>query len=101
MVLKNHVNQRKNQIYIGKIFADGTRDAASKIGQESSDFAINTYGMEISGVNPKGCLTMGVAMAVADFASHTRAWITEQEMGPEFKIEDRGLSAKKGKICSY
>ncbi len=73
---------------IGKIFADGTRDAASKIGQESSEFAINTYGMEISGVNPKGCLTMGVAMAVADFASHTRAWITEQESGSEFKIED-------------
>jgi aldehyde:ferredoxin oxidoreductase len=73
---------------IGDVFADGTREAARKIGQESESFAINTYGMEISGVNPKGCLTMGVVMAVADFASHTRSWITEQEMGPDFKIED-------------
>jgi len=81
---------------IGEIFADGTREAARKIGQESETFAINTYGMEISGVNPKGCLTMGVAMAVADFASHTRAWITEQEMGPEFKIEDIPATVAEG-----
>lgn len=73
---------------IGSLFTDGTRDAAAKIGQESDFFAINTYGMEHSGVNPKGCLTMAFVMAVADFASHTRSWVTEQEMGPEFKIED-------------
>lgn len=73
---------------IGTIFADGTRDAAAKIGQDSDFFAINTYGMEHSGVNPKGCLTMAFVMAVADFASHTRTWVTEQEMGPDFKIED-------------
>jgi len=73
---------------IGTIFADGTRDAAAKIGQDSDFFAINTYGMEHSGVNPKGCLTMAFVMAVADFASHTRSWVTEQEMGPDFKIED-------------
>lgn len=73
---------------IGALFTDGTRDAAQKIGQESKSFAINTYGMEHSGVNPKGCLTMGVMLSVADFASHTRTWITEQEMGPDFKVED-------------
>lgn len=81
---------------IGEIFIDGTRDAAKKIGNKSEDFAINTYGMEISGVNPKGCLTMSVAMAVADFASHTRAWITEQESGPEFKIEDIPATVAEG-----
>lgn len=44
--------------------------------------------MELSGINPLGALTMGVAMSVADFASHTRLWIAEQEFGSEFKIED-------------
>ena len=73
---------------VGKIFADGTRDAAEKIGKGSKEFAINTYGMELSGVNPKGSLTMALVFAVADFASHTRCWVTEAEMGPEFKIED-------------
>ncbi|MFC2134207.1 aldehyde ferredoxin oxidoreductase family protein [Bacteroidota bacterium] len=73
---------------IGDIFADGTKAAAEKIGGDSKDFAINIGGMELSGINPKGALTMGVAMSVADFASHTRLWIAESEMGPEFKEED-------------
>lgn len=73
---------------IGEIFADGTRDAAGKIGKGSENWAINTYGMELSGINPKGSLTMGVMFAVADFASHTRLWIAEQEMGPDFTVED-------------
>jgi len=73
---------------IGNLFCDGTRVASQKIGKGSEEFAINIFGMEISGVNPKGSLTMGVAMAVADFASHTRLWLTEAEAGPDFKIED-------------
>ncbi len=77
-----------NREKAGEIFADGTRDAAKKIGKGSESFAINTFGMEYSGVNPKGALTMAVVMAVADFASHTRLWCTEAEMGPDFKIED-------------
>lgn len=73
---------------VAGIFTDGTRDAAKKIGKGSEDFAINIWGMEMSGINPKGALTFGVAMAVADFASHTRLWIAEAEMGPNFKIDD-------------
>jgi aldehyde:ferredoxin oxidoreductase len=73
---------------VGAIFADGTRDAACRIGPQSEEFAININGMELSGVNPKGSLTMGVMLSVADFASHTRFWCTEGEMGESFKIED-------------
>jgi len=73
---------------IGEIFADGTRIASEKIGKDSKDFAINIFGMEISGVNPLGSLTMCVSLSVADFASHTRLWCTESEMGEDFKIED-------------
>lgn len=81
---------------VGGLFADGTRAAARKIGQGSEEFAINTFGMELSGVNPKGCLTMGFVLSVADFASHTRLWMTEAEMGPEFKIEDIPSSVADG-----
>jgi aldehyde:ferredoxin oxidoreductase len=73
---------------VGSLFTDGTRMAAQKIGKGSEDFAINTFGMELSGINPKGSLTMGVMFAVADFASHTRLWIAEQEMGPDFTVDD-------------
>ena len=70
------------------LLADGTRLAAQKVGKGSEEFAINIFGMEISGVNPLGCLTMGVALSVADFGSHTRLWLTESEMGPDFTIDD-------------
>ncbi len=81
---------------VGTIFADGTRVASQKIGNSSEDFAIQIFGMELSGVNPKGCLTMGVVLSVADFASHTRLWHTEQEAGPDFKIEDIPQSVADG-----
>lgn len=81
---------------VGAIFADGTREAARKIGKGSDEYAINTFGMELSGVNPKGSLTMGLMFAVADFASHTRLWMTEVEMGPDFKLEDMPQAVADG-----
>jgi aldehyde:ferredoxin oxidoreductase len=82
------LNQMAYRKGLGEIFADGSKQAAIKLDKGSMDYAIQISGMELSGINPKGSLTMGVAMAVADFASHTRLWIAEQEMGPEFKVED-------------
>ncbi len=82
------INQIAHRKGVGTLFSDGTRVAAQKIGKGSEGWAINTYGMELSGINPKGSLTMGVMFAVADFASHTRLWIAEQELGPDFKVED-------------
>jgi len=72
---------------IGDLFANGTRLAAKEIGQGSDYFAINTYGMEISGVNIKGCMSMGLAMATSDFASHTRLWTATDEMNGNLTIE--------------
>jgi aldehyde:ferredoxin oxidoreductase len=39
---------------------------------------------------------MGVVLSVADFASHTRLWMTEQEMGPDFTIDDIPDSVAQG-----
>ncbi len=72
---------------MGSLFANGTRLAAQEIGQGSDYFAINTYGMEISGVNIKGCMSMGLAMATSDFASHTRLWTVTDEMNGNLTIE--------------
>ncbi len=81
---------------VGELFADGTHVASQKIGSGSEEFAIQIGGMELSGVNPKGCLTMGVVLSVADFASHTRLWHTEQEAGPDFKMDDITQSVADG-----
>ena len=72
---------------IGDLFAKGTRLASREIGQGSDYFAINTFGMELSGVNIKGCMSMGLALATSDFASHTRLWTATDEMNGELSIE--------------
>ncbi len=73
---------------VGEIFADGTKIAATKIGKNSEDFAINIFGMELSGVNPKGAFSMAVVLSVADFASHTRLWVVDGDMGVDYRFED-------------
>ncbi len=65
---------------IGDWLAEGSRRAAEKLGQGSEYFAIQTAGMELSGVNVKGCATMGLSLATSDFASHTRFWPATAEM---------------------
>jgi aldehyde:ferredoxin oxidoreductase len=72
---------------IGDTFANGTRLASREIGQGSEYFAINTFGMELSGVNIKGCMSMGLALATSDFASHTRLWTATDEMKGKLSIE--------------
>ncbi len=81
---------------IGDLFANGTRVASQIIGQGSEYFAINTYGMEISGVNIKGCMSMGLAMATSDFASHTRLWTATDEMNGNLTIEGLPEYVSKG-----
>lgn len=71
----------------GDVLAEGTRRAAEKIGEGSARFAMNTGGQELSGVNPKGCLSMGLALATSDFASHTRLWTATDEMQGALTIE--------------
>jgi len=81
---------------VGKIFADGTKVASQKIGQNSEEFAINIFGMELSGVNLKGAFTMAVVLSVADFASHTRYWQVDEAMGDDYTFEDVPSSIADG-----
>jgi aldehyde:ferredoxin oxidoreductase len=81
---------------IGDILAEGTRIASQKIGKGSDYFAIQTAGMELSGVNIKGAASMGLAMATADFASHTRMWSASAEMNGELTFESTPKYIKNG-----
>lgn len=65
---------------IGDLLAEGTRIAAESLGKDADYFAIQVGGMELSGVNPKGCASMALSLATADFASHTRFWSATAEM---------------------
>lgn len=65
---------------VGDLLAEGSRIASEKIGRDSAYFAIQIAGMEVSGVNIKGCASMGLTLATADFGSHTRFWSASAEM---------------------
>jgi len=73
---------------IGDTLAEGTRIASRRIGGGSDYFAIQTAGMELSGVNPLGSYSMGLALATGDFASHTRLWTATAEMNGELSLEE-------------
>jgi aldehyde:ferredoxin oxidoreductase len=73
---------------IGDLLAEGSRIASQKLGQGSEYFAIQTAGMELSGVNIKGCASMGLTLATADFASHTRFWSASAEMAGSLTFEN-------------
>jgi aldehyde:ferredoxin oxidoreductase len=72
---------------LGNTLAEGTRRASAKIGKGSDYFAIQTAGMELSGVNPLGSYSMGLGLATSDFASHTRLWTATAEMNNALKLE--------------
>jgi aldehyde:ferredoxin oxidoreductase len=81
---------------LGDILAEGSRIAAKKIGNGSDYFALQTAGMELSGVNIKGCASMGLALATADFASHTRIWSATAEMNGDLTYENTPKFVKDG-----
>ncbi len=80
----------------GDLLAEGSRIAAARLGQGSDYFAIQTAGMELSGVNVKGCASMGLTLATSDFASHTRFWSASAEMRKELTFESTPGFVKVG-----
>ncbi len=81
---------------IGDLLAEGTRIAAERLGPEAQYFAIQVGGMELSGVNPKGCASMGLSLATADFASHTRFWSATAEMQGALTLDSVPKFVKEG-----
>ena len=73
---------------IGELLAEGSRIASQTLGRGSEYFAIQTAGMELSGVNIKGCASMGLMLATADFASHTRFWSASAEMAGSLTFQN-------------
>ena len=73
---------------LGDLLADGVSRASSHIGRGSAEFALHIGGMEISGVNIKGAASMGLGLATADFASHTRVWSATAEMNGELTFDN-------------
>ncbi len=81
---------------LGDLLAEGTKRASEKIGKGSKYYAIQIAGMELSGVNIKGCASMGLVLATSDFASHTRFWSATAEMNGLLTFENTPQFIKEG-----
>ncbi len=81
---------------IGDLLAEGTKRASSVIRKGSEYYAIQIAGMELSGVNIKGCASMGLVLATSDFASHTRFWSATAEMNGLLNFENTPKFVKEG-----
>lgn len=66
---------------IGDFFASGSLAAANKLGQESSDYAIQVKGLELAGVEPRGSWGMALAYSTSDRGGcHQRCWTPGAEL---------------------
>ena len=81
---------------IGDLLAEGTKRASEAIKKGSEYYAIQIAGMELSGVNIKGCASMGLVLATSDFASHTRFWSATAEMNGLLDFENTPKFVKEG-----
>ncbi|MEM4613819.1 MAG: aldehyde ferredoxin oxidoreductase family protein, partial [Ignisphaera sp.] len=60
---------------IGNLLAEGTRNAAIIIGRGAEKIALHSKGLEVIGVDPRGCKSWGLAYAVSTRgACHTRSY---------------------------
>lgn len=81
---------------LGDLLAEGTRLCAERIGSAAQYFAMQAGGMELSGVNPKGCASMALSLPTADFASHTRFWSATAEMQGALTVDSVPKFVKEG-----
>ncbi len=66
---------------IGGMFAEGSLSAARKLGQNSSDFAIQVKNLELAGVEPRGSFGMALAYSTSDRGGcHQRCWTPGAEL---------------------
>jgi len=75
--------------------ANGNRDAAARIGNNSEDFVMNVKGLEIPAYLPQAAKGQALAYAVSDRgACHIRPWMYGKEaFGTENPLECKGKGA--------
>jgi len=66
---------------IGDLLAEGTREAARRLGQGAEDFAIQVKGLEMSGYESRNAPAMLLSYMTADIgANHSRSWAVTHDI---------------------
>jgi len=93
---------------IGDLLAEGTREAARKIGKGAAHYAIQVKGLELPGYDPRGLKASGLNLATAALgASHCVGQSPQEIMGADkldrFAVEGKGAMCKlnQDKVAIY
>lgn len=79
---------------IGDLLAEGTRQAAQKIGKGADKYAMQVKGLELPGYDPRGIKALALNFATANLGgAHTVGMSAEEIMG------DRFTQKGKGRLC--
>ncbi len=65
---------------IGKILAEGVREAAKTIGKGAEDYAIHVKGLEVAAYDPRGAKSQGLAYATSPRGGCHHTGYAEQEL---------------------
>jgi aldehyde:ferredoxin oxidoreductase len=83
------------------VLAEGTLNAAKKIGKDTEKFVIAVKGMELPGYDPRGLKGHGLSIATSNRgACHNRGYATQETRAWPWP-EDRFSSTGKGKLAKY
>ncbi len=97
------VEQMARRQDFGEILADGSKNAAKKIGKDSDYYSIQVKGMELPAYDPRGCFGIGLNYATSNRgAAHTTGYtIAAEIVGAPLKVDPLDASIEKVKLLIF
>lgn len=89
---------------LGDVLAEGTREAARRLGRGSEQFSMNVKGLEIPAYDPRGAKAHGLSMMTASLgADHGYGYAAQEIFGVPYKGRpvDRFATEDKGEMTKW
>ncbi|MFH1640003.1 MAG: aldehyde ferredoxin oxidoreductase family protein [Chloroflexota bacterium] len=103
----DHVTELIRQIAyregFGNVLAEGTREAAKRIGKEADRYAMQVKGLEFPAYDPRGAKAHGLNLLTANIgADHCSGYAGQEMFGAPVPFKtDRFSTDKKGELCKW
>lgn len=87
----------------GDVLADGTREAARKLGKDALQYAIQVKGLELPAYDPRGAKAHGLNLATSNIgADHNSGYAGQEVFGAPVPFAvDRFEVARKGELTKW
>ncbi len=87
----------------GNVLADGSREAAKRIGKNAIDYAIQVKGLELPAYDPRGAKAHGLNLLTSNNgADHCNGYAPQEMFGLPIPFKaDRFSTERKGELAKY